>query len=127
MRARVLLVDDEPLILDALRRMLRREPIDVEVTTDPGLALTLVTRGVDVIVSDYRMPAMLGTDFLRAARRAGFMGIGILLTGHADQEVVRRALADGTLDDVIDKPWRDDCLRSAIMHASTRGGRTGLS
>lgn len=118
MRPRILFVDDESLILSALRRMFRREDVDVTASSDPHEALTIIGgTGADVIVSDFRMPALLGTDFLRQARENGCKAITILLTGQSDASIVKRALYDGTVDVVIHKPWRDDRLRQTVLQA----------
>lgn len=118
MRPRILFVDDEPLILNSLRRMFRREQVDVQTAVHPRDALAIVnTTGVDVLVSDYRMPDMIGTELLRRVRGTGCNAITILLTGQSDAAVVRRALVDGVVNVVIYKPWRDTRLKDTIMQA----------
>src|SRR5689334_8016164 len=80
---RILLVDDEPNLLDGLRRQLRR---DFRVETAVGAAKGLFALGQDepfeVIVSDYLMPGINGAQFLAAARKAAPTATRMLLTGH---------------------------------------------
>lgn len=118
-RPTVLFVDDEPLIVKSLARAFRREALDVRVATDAEHALSIITSApVDVIVTDFRMPDLLGTELLRRARDVGCTALAILLTGQSDGELVRRALDDGVLDVVIHKPWRDALLRATVLQAA---------
>ena len=63
-------VDDEKAILDGYILALRREAYEILTAVSPVEALNvLATRRIDVVVSDERMPEMLGSDFLRQVRR----------------------------------------------------------
>ena len=68
----VLIVDDEPLCVGAAMRVLKREPrISMRVAImDPGMALEMIEKGFrpDLIVTDYHMPGMNGSQFVRALR-----------------------------------------------------------
>lgn len=81
----VLFVDDDPLILHAIRRVLHRQPYSLLTATSPREALQLLeVRRVAVVVADQNMPEMLGSEFLCRVRR-DFAAVGrILLTGGAD-------------------------------------------
>jgi DNA-binding NtrC family response regulator len=83
--ARILLVDDEPHILDALRRMLRDEFV-IDTAPDPVIALDQLRDNgpYAVILSDFQMPRMNGAEFLAAARELHPDTSRILLTGQAD-------------------------------------------
>jgi len=82
----VLLVDDEPLVLESLARMLRRYGFRVEVVGNgrEGLERAMTLRP-DWVISDVRMPVMDGPTMVRAMRERGFTGPRIaFLSGYND-------------------------------------------
>ena len=92
----ILLVDDEKAILDGHRLALRREPYTVLTAASPVEALKiLATRRVDVVVSDERMPKMLGSEFLHQVQKRWPRIIRILLTGQTDLETTTHAMVVG--------------------------------
>ena len=88
-RPHILFVDDEPMILGGLRRMLRpsRDRWDMSFV-DSGEAALAVLRAqpCDVIVSDFRMPGMNGAQLLELVRRDHPGTARVILSGHANQE-----------------------------------------
>ena len=103
---RVLLVDDEKLVLSSLRRLLRRE--DFEVTTcesGPEGLQHLESHEVDVIVSDFQMPGMNGVEFLKQVAPRWPAIKRCMLTAQADPKQLEAALNDGTLHRAFRKPW----------------------
>ncbi len=112
---RVLLVDDEKLVLSSLRRLLRREDFDVATAESGAEGLRhLEDHEVDVIVSDFQMPGMNGVEFLEqvAPRWPGIKRC--MLTAQADRNVLEAALADGTLHRAFRKPWNNQGLVDAL-------------
>jgi DNA-binding NtrC family response regulator len=84
---------------------LRREPYRVLTAASPVEALqVLATRRVDVVVSDERMPEMLGSEFLRQVRRRWPRIVRILLTGQTDLETTTHAIREGQLYRFLSKP-----------------------
>ncbi|HJV52286.1 MAG TPA: ATPase, T2SS/T4P/T4SS family [Noviherbaspirillum sp.] len=117
-RYRLLLVDDEPNVLAALRRVFRLENYDVVTCQDPCEALELFrNEAFQVIVSDYMMPGMNGGELLRQARTIAPDMIRIMLTGHADVNAVVSAMKSGAVYKFILKPWNDDDLRVTVALA----------
>lgn len=114
----ILLVDDEPNVLSALRRLLARDGYRI-LTADSGTrALELLaTHPVKVIISDQRMPHMTGTDFLRRVKDLHPDTVRIVLSGYADQESVTRAINEGAIYRFLQKPWDDDRLREHVRDA----------
>lgn len=114
----VLVVDDEPSILSALRRLLRGPRYEV-LTADSGAAALeiLATRDVDLIISDMRMPNMSGAEFLAQAQRAWPDTMRILLTGYSEIDSVVRAINDGGVYRYLDKPWNDQDLLLTVAQA----------
>ena len=90
-KKRILFVDDEPMILDGFKRMLRdkRAEWDMEFVSTGRKALEyLSTQPADMIVSDMRMPDMDGAALLNEVRKLYPHMIRIILSGHADKETV---------------------------------------
>ncbi|WEF34765.1 EAL domain-containing protein [Pseudoduganella chitinolytica] len=112
---RLLLVDDEPNIVAALRRLLRSEHYQIftAYSGQQGLDL-LATQPVDVIVSDQRMPGMVGADFLRKAREQYPETIRIMLSGYTELQSVTDAVNEGAIYKFLTKPWDDQQLRGHI-------------
>ncbi len=129
--ATLLLVDDEPSILSALRRLLR--PIGYRIHTAEsgraGLAL-LEQEAVDLVISDMRMPEMDGANFLEQVRRRWPATTRILLTGYADVTSTIEAINRGEIYRYVSKPWDDNDLtlvvRDALVSARLRNENTRL-
>ena len=114
-RPRILLVDDEPHILDALRRQLRRD-FSVEVAGGGGEGLTVLADSGPfvVVVSDFRMPGMDGAAFLASAREAAPETTRVLLTGQADLAGTAAVVNQGQVFRVLLKPIGPDELLTAL-------------
>jgi adenylate cyclase len=113
----VLLVDDEPSILSALRRSLRATRYDV-LTADSGAAALdmLASTEVDLIISDMRMPYMNGAEFLARAQALYPDTMRVLLTGYSEVDSVVRAINEGGVYRYLNKPWDDqDLLLTAVQ------------
>jgi response regulator RpfG family c-di-GMP phosphodiesterase len=112
---RILLVDDEPNLLDGLRRQLRRE-FSVEVATSgpAGLAAVADNGPFIVVVSDFRMPGMDGAAFLAAARKATPDTTRILLTGQADLAGTAAVVNEGQVFRLLLKPVDHEVLKAAL-------------
>lgn len=116
--ATVLLVDDEPQILAALRTSLRRAPFHVLTATSGGAALALLAQHrITVLVADHDMPGMSGVELLAAAARAQPGIAGIMLTGQARLEVAIGAINSGEVFRFFTKPVERDVLQAGILAA----------
>jgi eukaryotic-like serine/threonine-protein kinase len=116
-RPKILFVDDEMRILSALTAVFRLK-YDVLVSTEGEQALQMVKEHrPHVIVSDQRMPVMLGIDFLRQARRIDPTSIRILLTGYSDLTAIIGSINDGEVFRFINKPWNNQEIRETIAQA----------
>lgn len=115
---RLLFVDDERAVLDALSVNLRRGFEVVTVTSgEDGLEYLRAQSDFAVVVSDMRMPKMDGATFLARARELAPDVVRILLTGHTDLEAAIKAVNHGQLFRFLTKPCPRDTLRSAIDSA----------
>ncbi|KAB2927407.1 MAG: EAL domain-containing protein [Dechloromonas sp.] len=114
----LLLVDDEPNILNALTRLLRREGYQILTATSPLSAFELLAKHpVQVILSDQRMPDMSGTEFFSRVRQLYPDTIRIVLTGYTDLDSVTGAINRGAIYKFLTKPWDDDLLREQVRDA----------
>jgi two-component system response regulator MprA len=102
---RILVVDDERAVREAIQRALRLEGYDVEMATDGQEALfALARRGVDAIVLDVLMPVLDGLETARKLRRQGNSTPILMLT--ARHEVSDRVAGlDAGADDYLVKPF----------------------
>jgi type II secretory ATPase GspE/PulE/Tfp pilus assembly ATPase PilB-like protein/DNA-binding NarL/FixJ family response regulator len=114
----LLLVDDEPGILAALRRVFQRENYQLHFARNGIEALKiLASQDIHLIISDFMMPEMNGSELLAQVRERWPDSIRIMLTGHANTEAVMGSIRDGAVYRFILKPWNDDDLRLTIALA----------
>lgn len=114
----VLFVDDEPMVLNAIRRELRKEPWQLEFASSGAEALDILAEvSVDVVVSDMRMPQMNGAEFLKEVRTRFPRILSLLLTGQADLEDTVAAINDGGIFRFLAKPWQAAQLQAALAAA----------
>jgi len=95
MRRRLLFVDDEPLILDALRRALRGMHHEWEMTfvTSASAALAELNReGCDAVVTDMRMPEMDGAELLHEVQKRYPKTVRIVLSGQSHADAILRSI-----------------------------------
>ena len=110
----LLCVDDELIVLTALKDQLRRAfgaefHIDVAESAEEALELLDELAGQGhrllVIVSDWLMPGMKGDEFLEQAHHRFPTVVKIMLSGQAQQEAVDRAKREAGLHEFLAKPW----------------------
>ena len=118
-RPKIMLVDDEKLILNALQRSLRREGYEIVLASCGPEALEYLKNDPDVaiIVSDYRMPKMTGLELLTEVLRLYPRVVRILLTGRADLDVAIEAINRRILYRFITKPWEESELKAHLRNA----------
>ena len=114
----LLLVDDEPNVLAALKRLFRRDGYTIiTANSGPEGLEALAQHKVDVIMSDQRMPGMTGVQFLRAAKLSHPDTIRIVLSGFTELQSVTDAINEGAIYRFLTKPWDDVQLRDQISKA----------
>lgn len=115
--ARILVVDDDPEILELLRDALRLAGYEPEATTDSVAAMArLAAGGYDLVLSDIMMPEVSGLRLLSAAKRASPGTEVILLTGHPTPERALEAARGGAFA-CLAKPFRIDELLARVQQA----------
>lgn len=116
-RPGILIVDDEPRILDSLRDILE-DDYCVFSTTDPLEALGMLKDlQVAVILADQRMPQLTGDEFLTRAQEIS-EAARVLITGYADISALIRAVNDGKILTYVAKPWEPLDLRDTVSKAA---------
>lgn len=120
-KAQILVVDDEERILTALKSLFRHR-YHVFCTTDGYKALDFLKKHqMHVIISDQRMPAMLGVELLRQSREISPRSVRILLTGYSDLASIVGSINDGEIYRFISKPWDNGALKTIVAEAVTIG------
>lgn len=115
---RILCVDDEPNVLDGLRRQLRKN-FDISTAIGGIEALELMSQQgpFPVVISDYNMPAMDGVEFLTNVKQRYPDTVSIMLTGRAELDIAVAALHHGNIFRFLNKPADPELLRQSILDA----------
>lgn len=114
----VLCVDDEPNILRSLHWMLHKD-FDVMTAPDGYAGLEMLRKhDFDVIVSDQRMPGMIGSEFLREACKLAPRSMRILLTGYSDMQAILKSINEGEVFRFVNKPWSNEELSTTVAEAA---------
>jgi two-component system probable response regulator PhcQ len=124
----VLLVDDDMAVLQALVRRLRKEPYEIRTATSAEEAMCTFERcPIDLVVSDWRMPGMTGTEFLTKVASEYPDCIRIMLTGEASLPMAIGAVNNGEVYRFLTKPYDADALAGIIRGAFQERGDSSLA
>ena len=119
---RVLVVDDDDLILKALARILESSGFEARCYVSPEEALAHMEADAPVVViSDYMMPSMDGITFLKHARVRYPSAVRILCTAAEDFRVALQAVNSGEVFRIVSKPWHQQELISTVAQAAEAG------
>jgi response regulator RpfG family c-di-GMP phosphodiesterase len=114
-RGTILFLDDEPSILSALRRTLRKEEYRLFFCQTPQEAFDVLEREeVDLVFSDHLMPEMTGLEFIEVVKELWPHVMRCILTGQADMELVVSAINKGNVHRFLVKPWNNVELKITI-------------
>ena len=117
----ILIVDDEPVVLAALQQTLERERFHVVACSSPTKALAILhDRDFAVIISDQKMPEMLGLDFLIESRRIRPHASRILITAVLSLPTIVDAINKGEIFRFVAKPWLREELIATVRNAVQR-------
>jgi DNA-binding NtrC family response regulator len=116
-QTRVLVIDDEQIVLDSVRRILSAEgmAVDVSLRAREGLAMSLA-RDYDLVLSDIRMPEIGGMRVLRDIKRAKPGLPVVIITGFATVGSAVQAMKLGAAE-YVEKPFTPDVLLAAVTSA----------
>ncbi|AWB65362.1 hypothetical protein C2869_02415 [Saccharobesus litoralis] len=114
---KIMIVDDEQPILDALKRLFRRQ-YDVSCFLDARQALEALAKDeFAAIISDMKMPIMSGAEFLASAYSMKPDIPRLLLTGFSDVDDTTRAINQGKITNYVSKPWLNVELKNLVEQA----------
>lgn len=115
MQINILLVDDEPSIIQALRRMLRPQDWNLFEANDGEEALEVLRKEhIHVLVTDFKMPRRDGISLCEEARRISPYTYRLLLSGQVDYGALREAWHTGDVHRFVAKPWDNTLLTMDI-------------
>jgi len=116
----IMLVDDEPGVINALKRVFFVDEFHI-LTANSGSEALDILGGTDtlvrLIISDQRMPHMTGAEFLEKSRDIFPYALRFLLTAHMDMDDLVAAVNKGRIHQYISKPWDDRDMRRRIREA----------
>lgn len=113
----VLLVDDDPNILDTLKDILEEAKYRVHTAANGAQALqALGRRGYNVVVVDFQLPDLTGLELVRKVREHGVETAIILMTGHASLEMAIKAIQESVYDYLV-KPVDPEILKKTLAKA----------
>jgi len=114
----ILFVDDEKRILTSLRSIFRKE-YHVFLASSGAEALELLAKNkIDVVVSDQRMPGMLGNELLAKIHELYPKIMRLLLTGFVDKDAIINTINEGEIYRFINKPWNNEEIRKLVREAA---------
>jgi two-component system response regulator PilR (NtrC family) len=113
---KILVVDDEQIILDLLKRVLNREGYQVSTVRHADQAVTEVCRrAYDLAITDVDLRHTDGRELMERIGRASPETAIVLMTGHREEEVVRFAMANA--QGLLQKPFALDQLLTTVRTA----------
>ncbi|MGD9368439.1 MAG: response regulator [Desulfobacteraceae bacterium] len=113
----ILILDDEPIVGERLKTLLKKDGYEVENFIEPKTALQrLEEKHFDIVISDIRMRDIDGIQVMNAVRQKSQRIKVILITGYATLELARESLTKGAYD-FIAKPFKSSEIRSTIQKA----------
>jgi signal transduction histidine kinase len=116
-RHTILVVDDEPDVVQSVQDLLRLEYRVIGTTRARDGLKILQEQEVHIVMTDQRMPEMTGVEFLSQLRGEYPDAIRLLFTGYADIKAVVDAINQGNVYRYITKPWDPDELQAVIRQA----------
>jgi serine/threonine-protein kinase len=117
-KPRVLFVDDDERVLNALRALFR-PTYEVSTAASGALALEIVRRSeIQILVSDQRMPGMTGVELLRQVKKESPRTVRVLLTGYSDLAALVGSVNEGEIFRFVKKPWDNEDIRATLAEAA---------
>lgn len=114
----ILLVEDEPQILKVLYALFKKRGYKVFTASNGEEALnTLKKTPIQVIISDYRMPNMSGSELLKRIKELYPEIIRLIMSGYADFDIIEKSINEGAIYKFIAKPWDTNFLLETIQEA----------
>lgn len=123
-KMRLLLVEDDALIRDALRLFFESEGCRLDVLETAEEAVEAVRRReYDIVITDYRLPGMDGLQFLRELHECRPRTMRVLLTAYMDEDVLADAFRVG-VHEFIEKPFTSADIEEALARLIAKKAAT---
>lgn len=126
---RILVVDDEPDVVEALANTLeraRRIDCEVETALSGEEALEAIDAdGFDLVLADYRMEGMNGAELLARVQERDPDVPRLLITGYVDLDIAVEAMEEADIHYYLQKPWKNEDLRLTVREALETGATGG--
>jgi DNA-binding NtrC family response regulator len=120
MAQRMLVIDDEELVLASCRKVFEAEGFEVVTTTSPEEGLRLAsTFAFDVILCDWKMPGFDGMDVIEEINRRSPDSAIVMITGYPTIGRANEAVKRGAMD-CVPKPFTPDEIVEAVRRAMSR-------
>lgn len=128
MSTSLLIVDDEPMVLSALARLLKSHDCKVVKTSSPIEALKFCDENnFDLVLADQRMPLMTGCQLLAQIREKSPLTTCILMSAYSDFNDVIGSFNTGTIDQFIPKPWNENELLALVKNSTHEDQNTSTT
>ena len=125
MEKRILVVDDEAVVLESVRKALKTMDCLIDTAADAAEAQAFLNRtDYDLVITDLMMPRLDGLQLLDRLSKMGATSQIILLTGHPTNETAELARQKGAFD-LVTKPFTRQELTHAVAAALEAGPRHG--
>ncbi len=118
MHTTVLVVDDEPRSLEALRRVLSDEFEVILARSAAEAEAVLASDMVQIVLCDQKMPGEAGVDFLARVRQAWPDPVRMIISGYTDAEDIIAGVNEAGIFRYLTKPWRPDDLLQSLRDAA---------
>lgn len=128
---RLLLVDDEQEVIEALTRVFRKMELVLFSANSGEEGLDILSKErIDIVISDLRMPEMDGNQFLRKVASTYPEVVRMMLTAHTEVDQVLSAINEGRIWGYLQKPWNNRelviAVEQAIVHKNMMTERSML-
>lgn len=129
-KAKILIIDDELKVINALKRIFDKKKYEILFTTKPEDAINILTNDIDIIICDHSMPNISGIEVLQYAKKVIPNTIRILITGYSDLNIAISAINEGNIYYFLSKPWKNqeviDVIEKALIYKSEQDQKTLL-
>jgi DNA-binding NtrC family response regulator len=122
-RKKVLVIDDEQIVLDSVKKILTAENFDIDtaISSREGLDRAM-SRRYDLVLTDIRMPEIGGMRILRDIKRAEPAVPVVIFTGYATVQSAVQAMKLGAAD-YVEKPFTPDMLVTSVRKALEKAAK----
>ncbi len=121
----IVVVDDQLLVVNAIKRVLHVAGYESKGFTDPTLALEHIEKETDLfaLITDYNMPQMMGDEFIGEVQKKHPELPCVVITGVATREVVTKLTTSVKVTRILSKPWNTNVLLDVLEKLKESHGK----